>query len=355
MDAATAASALWLEGTASAETLTGDVGDDVLTGGLGDDSLVGGARTDTARFSGTLAASTVYSDGAGGYIVSGTDGFDRLQGVERLAFSDQTVTAASAATALWLTGTASAETLTGGTGDDVLTGGLGDDSLVGGAGTDTARFSGTLAASTVYSDGAGGYIVSGTDGFDRLQGVERLAFSDQTVDAATAATALWLEGTASAETLTGDVGDDVLTGGLGDDSLIGGAGSDTARFSGTLAGSTVYSDGAGGFIVSGTDGFDRLQGVERLAFSDQTVTTASAATALWLQGTASAETLTGGTGDDVLTGGLGDDTLIGGAGDDVAVFAGLASGYEVSQDAASGDYRVVRSADGTVATLHDIE
>ncbi|WP_369831750.1 hypothetical protein, partial [Caulobacter sp. HMWF009] len=68
------------------------------------DSLVGGARTDTARFSGTLAASTVYSDGAGGYIVSGTDGFDRLQGVERLAFSDQTVTAASAATALWLTG-----------------------------------------------------------------------------------------------------------------------------------------------------------------------------------------------------------------------------------------------------------
>ncbi|PTS83289.1 hypothetical protein DBR21_16420, partial [Caulobacter sp. HMWF009] len=108
-------------------------------------------------------------------------------------------------------------------------------------------------------------------------------------------------------------------------------------------------------MVSGTDGFDRLQGVERLAFSDQTVTTASAATALWLQGTASAETLTGGTGDDVLTGGLGDDTLIGGAGDDVAVFAGLASGYEVSQDAASGDYRVVRSADGTVATLHDIE
>ncbi|WP_272482614.1 beta strand repeat-containing protein, partial [Caulobacter sp. HMWF025] len=339
-----AASAVWLSGGTTGDTLAGGVGDDILNGGAGDDLIQGGTGSDVAVFAGRRADYRIFADGEDGLYLQGPDGLDHLVGIEVLRFSDANLATSIPPLDLWLKGTNGKDTLTGNTGDDVLTGGLGDDSLVGGVGTDTARFSGTLAASTVYSDGAGGFIVSGTDGFDRLQGVERLAFDDQTVDAATAASALWLEGTASAETLTGDAGDDVLTGGLGDDSLVGGAGTDTARFSSTLAASTVYSDGAGGYIVSGTDGFDRLQGVERLAFDDQTVDAATAATALWLEGTASAETLTGGNGDDVLTGGLGDDSLVGGSGTDTARFSGTLAASTVYSDGTGG--YIVSGTDG---------
>lgn len=74
-----------LAGTAAADTIDALGGNDRLTGGLGNDTLNGGDGIDTAVFQGTRAQSTV---GGGGLQVSGPDGADVLQGVERLQFSD---------------------------------------------------------------------------------------------------------------------------------------------------------------------------------------------------------------------------------------------------------------------------
>lgn len=77
----------------------------------------------------------------------------------------------------WYTGTDAAETITGGSGDDVLQGGTGDDVLNGGAGTDIARFSGNRALYTLTAI-PGGYRVTGPDGTDTLNLIERARFDD---------------------------------------------------------------------------------------------------------------------------------------------------------------------------------
>ncbi|MEL6264922.1 MAG: Ig-like domain-containing protein, partial [Pseudomonadota bacterium] len=92
--------------TTDAVTLRGDLGNDNLTGGLGDntlvggrdnDTLTGGGGTDTAVFSGVRANYSISTqttvDGDVTTVVDtvGTDGTDRLLGVEFLQFSDITV------------------------------------------------------------------------------------------------------------------------------------------------------------------------------------------------------------------------------------------------------------------------
>ena len=65
-------------------------------------------------------------------------------------------------------------------GNDVLYGSLGNDALDGGTGLDTAMFS---AARTSYSvsRGASTYSVTGVDGTDTLNDIERLQFSDKKI------------------------------------------------------------------------------------------------------------------------------------------------------------------------------
>ena len=76
----------------------------------------------------------------------------------------------------YLVGSESADTLIGGNGNDSFEGGAGSDVISGGAGIDTARYSGTRAAYTLTAS-ASGLAVSGPEGSDSLQQVERLAFS----------------------------------------------------------------------------------------------------------------------------------------------------------------------------------
>ncbi|WP_108662194.1 cadherin domain-containing protein [Acuticoccus kandeliae] len=101
-----------------------------------------------------------------------------------------------------------ADSIGGGAGNDTLTGEGGNDTIDGGAGTDTAVFSGTRAQYTVSLNNDGSVSVtdsvSGRDGADRLTNIERLAFSDGTVDAPQevangAPTSLVLTGTTVAE------------------------------------------------------------------------------------------------------------------------------------------------------------
>ncbi len=104
--------------------------------------------------------------------------------------------------------------------------------------------------------------------------IQNLAFRTDTVLVSA------LTGTAIGEALVGAArgdainalgGDDSLTGAAGNDTLDGGDGFDTAFFSGTLA--SVQVRDFGSFVtVTGADGADTLRNVERLSFSNGTVT-----------------------------------------------------------------------------------
>ena len=73
------------------DTLTGGPGNDTIDGGPGNDTIDGGTGIDTAVFSALRSAYAVTHSG-NSVIVSGPDGIDTLTHVEKLAFSDQTVT-----------------------------------------------------------------------------------------------------------------------------------------------------------------------------------------------------------------------------------------------------------------------
>jgi hypothetical protein len=96
---------------------------------------------------------------------------DATPALPRLAFSTDST----------LTGGSGADTLIGGDGNDVLTGGAGNDVLDGGAGIDAVTFSNPFGNYAVTSDGAR-ILVDGQDGADTLLNVERLTFSNGTIN-----------------------------------------------------------------------------------------------------------------------------------------------------------------------------
>ena len=83
----------------------------------------------------------------------------------------------------FVTGTAAADLLTGGVSNDKLVGLGGADSLDGRAGIDIAVYSGTRASHTVTTSATGLRVVdiTGLDGTDSLNNVERLQFSDESL------------------------------------------------------------------------------------------------------------------------------------------------------------------------------
>jgi Tol biopolymer transport system component len=83
-----------LAGTDSADKLSGQGGNDRLTGGAGNDILDGGAGVDTAVYAGRHDAYAISAAADGTWNVqdkTGSDGADRLAGVERLDFADADV------------------------------------------------------------------------------------------------------------------------------------------------------------------------------------------------------------------------------------------------------------------------
>lgn len=153
-----------------------------------------------------------------------------------------------------LIGGAGVDTLNGGAGDDTLTGGLGADIINGGRGVDTAIFEGALA-DYVITQGAqyGELIVTLGAKSDVLTGINRLQFSDQTID--THFDGLVLSGDADPDQLSGDEWDDTLSGLAGDDTLSGLEGDDTLDGG---DGNDNLSGGAGRDIVNGDDGDDTI-------------------------------------------------------------------------------------------------
>jgi hypothetical protein len=201
-----------------------------------------------------------------------------------------------------LIGGASNDRLDGAGGDDSLSGGAGNDVLVGGTGDDTFDWDSTqrVGNDTMYGGiGNDEFVISGSDqvveysseGIDTiwtdqsyslasLTYVENLYLFGPTAANLTGndgATGNALRGNSANNVLDGLAGNDLLTGGLGNDSLDGGTGLDTATYTGPRSTYSVVKVGAGYTVVDtnvvdGDEGTDTLTGIEKLQFSDLTLT-----------------------------------------------------------------------------------
>ena len=446
------------------DTISGGDGDDVIVGGAGDDTIDGGAGVDSvlytnrrADYGWSIAGGTVTVEhiaaNVAGFDPNKDDGIDILTGVEFLFFSDGVVQlTVNSIPGVLREGTGSADTLTGGLGDDTLKGlggadtlignegndwleggagadtldgGVGVDTMIGGADNDTYRV--TVPEDVVIEDASGGggdTVASKAAYFILPANVEKLLLNSGAGvnDAIGNELDNKLTGNANANRLSGLAGNDTLEGRDGADTLIGGDGIDTASLRGamseyewTVTGQTVTIRD----LVTGTDdGTDFLVAVEKLQFSDITVTLSlGAAPGLFtgaadtvdfaavfagayaagtqygslgaddmivlpidqiaaifagydlahsfdagagndrVVGSGLADGIAGGSGNDTLTGGAGDDTLDGGTGDDRAVYSGERSEYDWT---VTGNMIVIEhfnpagASDG-VDTLTDIE
>jgi Ca2+-binding RTX toxin-like protein len=325
----TGAAAFTGVGNTAANTITGGGAIDTLTGGLGNDTLNGGGGIDTAVFAGTFANHTVTLNGSNQIVVTGingnTDGTDTLTSIEKLQFSDATVSLQ--------VGTNNGDTLTATTAPELF---------FGLSGTDTVSY--VNSAIGVNASLASGTATNG----DRFNSIENLT------------------GSSSADRLAGNSANNVLSGG-GD--------IDTAEFSGTYAAATFSFNGGSVTVTSAGDGQDTINSIERLQFADTAVsvqvgadgvndsftagsppelffggtgtdtvtyTGASAVNANLATGTAtngdryfSIENVTGGSGTDTLTGNTSNNVLKGGGGIDTAVFTGAVTNHTVTLNAAN--------------------
>jgi Ca2+-binding RTX toxin-like protein len=87
----------FLNGGDDDDTLIGGAGNDIFNGGSGDDNLEGGFDNDTAIYGGTRLQYQV-TNVAGVFTITDTvanrDGIDTLRGIQKIKFSDQTITIA---------------------------------------------------------------------------------------------------------------------------------------------------------------------------------------------------------------------------------------------------------------------
>ncbi|MFU8863436.1 MAG: beta strand repeat-containing protein [Rhodobacterales bacterium] len=166
------------------DVLIGDGGDDSLYGGAGDDILIGGAGGDF--MDGGEGSDTYIIQGADMIHDTGTTGFDRARinnpdgvaviagqwiGVDRIdGFTgNDTITAAGATAAQFITGGDGDDFIVGGSGNDSLFGGAGDDRLIGGAGDDYL-VGGTGADTFVFANNFGRDVIRDFEvGVDQIE------------------------------------------------------------------------------------------------------------------------------------------------------------------------------------------
>ncbi|HYC05855.1 MAG TPA: S8 family serine peptidase [Azospirillaceae bacterium] len=167
----------FIDGGTGSDTLRGEGGNDTLYGGLDYDVIDGGEGDDFADFGHREVAVVDLSKGTARFPTATVGGTEQLANVENVLGTKGTDT---------IIGAANNNILDGREGDDVLQGLQGNDTITGGAGNDTAVFVGKKADYDITN--ANGTITvvhknGGSDGTDTLTGIERLRFSDETIDA----------------------------------------------------------------------------------------------------------------------------------------------------------------------------
>lgn len=139
------------------------------------DGIIKGGTSNNETIQGTDNNDALYGNG-GADILLGLGGDDRLESGTIYDVSTGTYRSDNAGDTL--DGGSGNDILVGNEGNDVMIGGSGNDQLYGGGGRDTAKFSGNFAAYTIQT-GSDTLTVSGPDGTDTVNGVERLAFADR--------------------------------------------------------------------------------------------------------------------------------------------------------------------------------
>ena len=90
----TATAGFTLSAGPGADTITGSAGHDSIDGGAGNDMIDGGAGIDTVTYSVASSAARVLQQVGGGWSVVTAGGTDTLKNVERVVFTDATITLA---------------------------------------------------------------------------------------------------------------------------------------------------------------------------------------------------------------------------------------------------------------------
>ncbi len=340
-----------LNGGAGNDTLDGLGGNDVLRGDSDFDTLIGGAGNDRlysgvgagngANMQGGTGDDIYYVDAAGSTIVEiAGEGRDTVRtsvsiqldagaDIEVIRVHDQTIT-----DTIELGGSDIANEMRGNAGDNTFRGGLGEDSMYGYEGDDTyyVNSAGDKVVETI-GNGTDTILTSINLQLGSTQYVETLRAQDET-----SATGMTLTGNLRDNTIAGTDGADSLTGGDGNDRLIAHDGDDTLRGGNGIddvvldMASTEASGTAGSasLLLQTLTGTKLItDDVERLIFTDRTLTYAEAGQLVAgiaipgdltqandLSGTALADALSGGKGDDILRGLAGNDTLRGDEGAD---------------------------------------
>lgn len=264
----------YLFGDAGDDVLFGIGGHDVLDGGEGNDVLRGSFRKPGDMLLGGAGRDQVIvwtgagSEGAATIVDGGTD-------VDDLIFSsivDITLDLSKTGDQVIAPGVhmvvSNIENVMGSYGNDRLTGDAGDNVINGGAGGDD-----------VLDGGAGFDVVS----YESSPGVRVDLSKTGPQDTKTGGLDTLInfegaKGSGMADVLIGDAKDNTLGGSGGADILDGGAGVDTAIFFGNAVDYIWTRNSNGTWTVKGLDGIDTLLNIEKLKFSDQTVTLSSSTT-----------------------------------------------------------------------------
>ena len=266
-----------ITGTTAADKIYGDFHDNQITGFASNDRIDGGAGNDTAHFSAGRSNYTITKT-VTGYTVTdniGTEGIDALISVERLVFTDETVSTADTAP-IDLTAPTFEYLLNSSTGLDVNSNLLvyfdGDVALGSGKITLTDAKNKTIACAvsasgssitidptqslsfgTAYKINVGARALQDPSGNDvelfsiRFTTSDTFRTSQSNVNLSGAAQNLLYTGNANfdgtgntkANTMTGSLGNDTLNGALGNDTLTGDSGNDTFVFNTKLGATNV--------------------------------------------------------------------------------------------------------------------
>lgn len=258
-----ATEARWLVGTNDADNLTGTAGNDVLEGDGGDDLLDGGAGTDTAWYSGALAAYSFKRSGTDLIVTSGTEGSDTLRHIELLHFADQTVSASALATDVTPPAAPTVSILTGA--NNLIAGTVAQLSGTAEAGAQVKVYSAKTVLGQASADANGHWALS-TPLADHSTYNLTLTATDAAGNASSA-TALTVT-VDSSKSLAGGAGNDLLTDLPGATLVDGGAGRDTLAYGGARAGYVVTQAGSAFTVADQSGNTDTLYNVERLSFAD---------------------------------------------------------------------------------------
>ena len=234
----------------------------------------GGLGSDTCIYSG-LSANYSIKKTSTGYTVQDTVGLygaDTLVNIEKLQFTDQTISIAppieGGGTKDKLTGTtdddeiygyAGNDTLTGLAGNDTLDGGTGDDSMTGGAGNDT-YIADSIKDKIIEKTNEGTDTIISILTYTLANNVENLTLSGSSAINAT--------GNTSNNTMIGNNAANLVNGALGSDTLTGGLGNDTFVFNTKLGPTnidTITDFTSGDKIALAGSIFSKLKGDKDLS------------------------------------------------------------------------------------------